>query len=55
MHIIIILHLIFEKICATLRGATTAAVRSAVVIIISHTLMKLADCGIIIYENIQKL
>ena len=49
------MHLFLENIWDTVRGQTTAAALSEVVLIINHTLMKLDDWGIIMYDNIQKL
>ena len=55
MHAIIIIQFFLENICEILNGHTTETVLSAVVRILNHTLMKLANCGIIMYIGIQKL
>ena len=52
---IIILQLFLENIFVILKGHTIETVLSVVVIITNHMLVKLANCGTIIYDNIHKL
>ena len=52
---IIILQFFLENSFVILKGHTIETALSAVVIITNHMLVKIANCGTIIYDNIHKV